>query len=96
LDLSWILTSEDGKEFTRDIVIATIARYSASNSHAGFDIVSRQLEKFCHSFYNQSDLHFFKVSQKIIQNFLFIGLNRVWNMYEERSLENLSMNVTIL
>lgn len=62
LDLNTIITTVDGKELTRDIVIATIAKYASTTSHAGFDIVTRQLDKFCHSFFNQSDLHYFRVS----------------------------------
>ncbi|KAI8983994.1 Nup133 N terminal like-domain-containing protein [Mycotypha africana] len=60
LDLNTILTNPKGRELTRELVIAAIVKYASSHNHAGFDIVSRHLEKFCSSFFGQSDMLFFK------------------------------------
>jgi hypothetical protein len=59
--LNTILTTLEGRELIRELVIGTIVKYGANHTHTGFDIVSKQLEKYCKSFFGSSDISFFKV-----------------------------------
>ncbi|KAL9557197.1 hypothetical protein MBANPS3_001500 [Mucor bainieri] len=60
LDISAILTTAEGRELTRELVIAAITKYGSSGSQGGFDFVSKHLERFCGSFFGPNDISFFK------------------------------------
>ncbi|KAK4510664.1 uncharacterized protein ATC70_005096 [Mucor velutinosus] len=60
LDISAILTTTEGRELTRELVIAAITKYGSSYSQGGFDFVSKHLERFCSSFFGPNDISFFK------------------------------------
>ncbi|OAD08407.1 hypothetical protein MUCCIDRAFT_158618 [Mucor lusitanicus CBS 277.49] len=60
LDISAILTTTEGRELTRELVIAAITKYGSSYSQGGFDFVSKYLERFCNSFFGPNDISFFK------------------------------------
>ncbi|GAN01153.1 nucleoporin-domain-containing protein [Mucor ambiguus] len=60
LDISAILTTAEGRELTRELVIAAITKYGSSYSQGGYDFVSKHLERFCSSFFGPNDISFFK------------------------------------
>ncbi|CAO0792466.1 unnamed protein product [Mucor circinelloides] len=60
LDFSAILTTTEGRELTRELVIAAITKYGSSYSQDGFNFVSKHLERFCSSFFGSNDISFFK------------------------------------
>ncbi|KAI7897767.1 Nup133 N terminal like-domain-containing protein [Cokeromyces recurvatus] len=60
LDMNVILTTLEGRESIRELVIATIVKYGSSGSQIGFDVVSRHLETYCNSFFGPFDIAFFK------------------------------------
>jgi nuclear pore complex protein Nup155 len=62
LDISTILTTSQGRELTRELVIAAISKYASTYSQGGSDFVSKYLERFCSSFFGANDISFFKVS----------------------------------
>ncbi|KAI9473423.1 MAG: Nup133 N terminal like-domain-containing protein [Benjaminiella poitrasii] len=60
LDMNTILTTLEGRESIRELVIAAIVKYGSSYNHIGFDVVSRHLETYCKSFFGPFDIAFFK------------------------------------
>ncbi|KAG2228604.1 hypothetical protein INT48_003834 [Thamnidium elegans] len=60
LDVDTMLTTPSGRELSRELVIATIGKYAASDSHTNFDIVSNQLNNNCNSYFTPDDIQFFK------------------------------------
>lgn len=89
MDISAILTTTEGRELTRELVIAAITKYGSSYSQGGFDFVSKHLERFCSSFFGPNDISFFKVRRKWLvtmftalssMDFMYI---RVLNIFDE-------------
>jgi nuclear pore complex protein Nup155 len=74
-----MLTTTDGRELSRELVIATIGKYGASNSHTSFDVVSHELQRRCNSYFGPNDILFFEVMTRdpkevtIILSFILIG-----------------------
>jgi hypothetical protein len=62
LDVNTMLTTSQGRELSRELVIATIARYGGAYAPANFNIVSSQLERWCTCFFSKKDILFFKVN----------------------------------
>lgn len=79
-----MLTTLPGRELSRELVIATIGKYGALNSHTNFDIVSNQLNNNCSSYFTQEDILFFKVRKKKKRWMKMNNSNtrkyRVWNI----------------
>lgn len=59
-----MLTTVEGRDASRELVIATIGKYGASGSHTRFDVVSHQLQRHCNSYFGPSDIIFFQVRKK--------------------------------
>jgi nuclear pore complex protein Nup155 len=65
MNINSMLTTLNGRELSRELVIAAILKYGASNTQSSFNIVSAQLEKWCDKFFSAKDILFFKVKKKI-------------------------------
>lgn len=59
-----MLTTANGRELARELVIACIGKYGANDSHTSFDVVSSQLKQWGCPYFTQSDILFFKVKKK--------------------------------
>lgn len=60
-----MLTTANGRELARELVIACIGKYGANDSHTSFDVVSSQLKQWGCPYFTQSDILFFKVKKSV-------------------------------